>query len=371
MVFPSASLSVSASQIRRIWSLWDLLKFNADILVNRMMDLASIQINDWADPSTKQEVIGELQRIREVCSGLGLPECAEKATRAINYASDHFDKPDGIAALSLDLLHDIQSALSKRQFIYVRADRSNFVDNAMIFGQSVSVAFPDARLDLQEAGNCLAAECNTAAVFHLMRSVEWGLRALAQSVGLISLKKTTKTGKAKYTPISYSQWEDILNQLQDKVDSKLAKTKRGPLKQQLQEFYYPVLQDIRGIRDAWRNHVMHTRADYNRDEAAAIFLHVQRIMVTLAKRLNVPSTSIIKPIIISAEWGIGGSDYVDVTDALRGYVEAGASVLASNRFFSDHYPGRDKHLVVKYRVRANAKTVTRTFAENDPLRFTA
>jgi hypothetical protein len=91
----------------------------------------------------------------------------------------------------------------------------------------------------------------------------------------------------KYTPISYTDWETMLNQLQDKVDSKINKMKRGKRKQAAQEFYYPVLQDIRGIRDAWRNHVMHTRAIYIKEEADAILAHVKRLMALLALKLSV------------------------------------------------------------------------------------
>jgi hypothetical protein len=176
---------------------------------------------------------------------------------------------------------------AKFKFLRVSRDRANYVDNHLaLFGPSVVAAFPSAVPDMREAGNCLAAECNTAAVFHLMRTVEWGLRALCADVGLIRLKSKTKGGKIKYTPISYTDWEHMLSQLQARIDVKLNRIKRGKLKQDAQEFYYPALQDIRGIRDAWRNHVMHTRAEYNHQDADAILRHVERLLTTLAKRIR-------------------------------------------------------------------------------------
>jgi len=60
--------------------------------------------------------------------------------------------------------------------------------------------------------------------------------------------------------VEYSEWETILNQLQDRVHNKIAKIRRGA-KKQSEQFYYPALQDLRGIRDAWRNHTMHTRSE--------------------------------------------------------------------------------------------------------------
>ena len=60
----------------------------------------------------------------------------------------------------------------------------------------------------------------------------------------------------------------------------------GKVKQSAQEFYYPALQDVRGIKDAWRNHVMHTRREYTALEADAILEHVKRLMATLAPKVK-------------------------------------------------------------------------------------
>jgi hypothetical protein len=177
--------------------------------------------------------------------------------------------------------------VDKKKFLYVSPDRAQYLDREDLFGQSVKDAFPSASADLREAGNCLAAECNTAAVFHLMRVVEWGLRALCSDLGLKKVKnKIRRSGRVTYVPIEYSEWERLLDQLQDNVDGKLSRLKRGTSKQELQQFYYPALQDIRGIRDAWRNHVMHTRDEYNREDADAILSHVKRLMIKLSGRVR-------------------------------------------------------------------------------------
>ena len=43
---------------------------------------------------------------------------------------------------------------------------------------------------------------------------------------------------------------------------------------------------IRGFRDAWRNHVMHTRAEYSREDASAVLSHVKRLLQTLAVHIK-------------------------------------------------------------------------------------
>jgi len=94
---------------------------------------------------------------------------------------------------------------------------------------------------------------------------------------------------------------------------------------------------------------MHTRAEYDRKQADEIFGHVGRIMNRLASRVKIQGPKDFIPDIISAKWGVGGNEYRDVTDLLRGYLSAGVRDLrAANEFFVDHYPNRFKHLVVEY-----------------------
>jgi len=124
------------------------------------------------------------------------------------------------------------------KFLYVEHDRREMIDKPTLLGSQVSLVFPNAMADIRDAGNRLAAEFNTAAVFHLMRVVEWGLRYLCASVQLTALKQTTKGGKVKSTPLSYSQWEDMLNQLQLKIDAKLKGTKKVPRNNVIRNFSY-------------------------------------------------------------------------------------------------------------------------------------
>ena len=177
--------------------------------------------------------------------------------------------------------------LQKRRFLFIAPERAAYLDQDALFGKGVFDAFPSARPDIREGGNCLAADCGTAAVFHLMRAVEWGLRALCVDLGFRRLRtKNRKTGKVTYMPLGWTDWETILNQLKAKVTERVGKTKRGPKKQLYQEFYYPALQDIEGIKDAWRNHVMHTRREYTPKGAGDVFDYVRRLLVNLSSRVS-------------------------------------------------------------------------------------
>jgi hypothetical protein len=185
----------------------------------------------------------------------------------------------------------LEQALCLQTYLEVPGAYATYVDNPELFGATVHAAFPAARDDIREAGNCLAADCGTAAVFHLMRAVEWGLRALAEDLGLRRLITHKRSGAVKYVPLPWADWEHILNQVQIRVDKKIDRMRPGPRKQELQEFYGPALQDIRAIKDAWRNHVMHTRRAYTAKDAEGILDHVKRLLVSLAAKLVVEPTS--------------------------------------------------------------------------------
>jgi hypothetical protein len=177
-------------------------------------------------------------------------------------------------------------------FLYIEPDKAKYYQKEDfhkqdLFGEDVSNNFPSARDDIRAAGNCYATDNATACVFHLMRAVEWGFRALCSSLGLKKVRQRYKaTGAISYIPIEYSEWEKLLDQLKPRIDKRIDKIKRGPLKQQEQEFYYPILQDIRGIKDAWRNHIMHARQQYSSEDAKAIFGHVENLMIRLATRIK-------------------------------------------------------------------------------------
>jgi hypothetical protein len=218
--------------------------------------------------------IGLLDNIHEYGKAIGFNHAASKAygVRArLEKFPEEFSGPK-LAVHIEGLKDDLDICMFSHRFIQVESLVRNYLDAVGMFGKIIS-AFPSAKPDIQDAGDCIAVALNTAAVFHLMHVVEWGLRALC-----VNLKVT----KIKKGPMEYATWDDILKKLPDAVDAKVNAMSRGPKKQKAQEFYYPALKEIRGFKDAWRNHIMHTRASYTLEDALAVFSHVQRFMQGLA-----------------------------------------------------------------------------------------
>jgi hypothetical protein len=236
-----------------------------------------------------EKIIQWFRDAEQTCTDVGMENASAKLNLIIQHFESNPKDAKNWSCLAADLrnAHDmIWHDIWQRKFIQVPAEYSEFVNNDLLFGLEVLTAFQEAKADIQQAGNCLATDSGTAAVFHLMRVVEMGLLALCEHLHITRVRRSKKPGKKKYTTITYSQWEKMLGAVHVKVDAKIDRLPPGKRKQDLQEFYYPLLQDLKGFKDAWRNHVMHGRREYPVPEAKIVFEHVKRFMVVLSTRLS-------------------------------------------------------------------------------------
>jgi hypothetical protein len=254
---------------------FDLPRF---IAVHRKIEAARVSLDDKNDPLGENQLSLARELLREVEAYCDDVHFHHANSKAFGIKLDLERTPESftgtkIAAHLEGLKNDLDICMFSHRFVQIVGDRRDYLDAPKLFGKAVLNAFPEIRNDLQEAGNCIAVELNSAGVFHLMRVVEWGLRALC---------KNLKVARIKSGPVEYATWEDILKKLPDAVETKINRLQRGPRKQKAQEFYFSVQKDIRGFKDAWRNHIMHARASYNHEDALAVFSHVQRFMQGLA-----------------------------------------------------------------------------------------
>jgi len=169
----------------------------------------------------------------------------------------------------------IRNDLESCKFVYVPASHESFFEQDKLFGEPVYDKFKSARDDLKCAGNCLAADLHTAAVFHLMRVAERGIRVLAYD-------RRVRFNKG---PIEMQDWKAIIDQLQNEI-SKIGNWMKSPQRAQAEEFYNTALSEFRGFKDAWRNHVMHARRDYGPEDVSSVFSHVNRFMRLLSTRIS-------------------------------------------------------------------------------------
>jgi hypothetical protein len=239
-------------------------------------------------PDGARNLMVEAVRFTEEIVFKDVRDVVEATDSVKHYLADPMANVSGMSAVAQRYTDDILRALNDRKFLRVADSRTEMVDHDHLFGEEVHRAFPSAQWEIREAGNCLAADCNTAAVFHLMRVVEHGLRAFCIDVGMPRIVREFRkvTRSRVYMPVEYGTWDKILNQLNAAIRTKVNTFRRNADKQSAQEFYWPVHQEFEGFKDAFRNHVMHTRSRYSTETADAVFAHVKRFMMLLATRVK-------------------------------------------------------------------------------------
>ena len=168
----------------------------------------------------------------------------------------------------------ISSEIYKHEFVQILPDRKNLFESKELFGPTVATSFPSASVDIKEALDCLAVEANTAAVFHLMRVSEYGLRALAYDRRI----------HVRRGPIELATWEDIIRELEG-AETAIQGYPRAEAREAQLVFYHKVMMEFRAFKNLWRNRVMHTRDLYDRDQAHSALVHVRAFMQELSMRI--------------------------------------------------------------------------------------
>jgi hypothetical protein len=216
--------------------------------------------------------------------------------KAVQSARDSWKRPLIDISAANEIVYrlslDIVNALGNQIFLKVSGDRRNLLLYMQggkphagvlgIFGDSVKNAFNSATSDIIEAGNCLAAECNTAAVFHLMRAAEIALRAIAVDREVEFANK----------PINQQEWGTILGALEGILkqmrleDAK--KWQKPEFKEAQIHFYNDTVQELRAFNEAWRRFIAHADKDafYDRAYAWSVFNHVKEFMQKLSARIS-------------------------------------------------------------------------------------
>jgi HEPN domain-containing protein len=284
----------------KFWSLYDIMKaFKArdlQFLLDEMQEHRQSCDEGKKDPFSKIKPDDFLKMkqwmtdAEALFKSIGLKTAETKVSLTASYLWNIDPAHADFSALSADFrnIHDmLTSDLWHKRFIQIDDAYSVYVNNDVLFGKAVNRAFRRAIPDIREVGNCIAVDCGTAAVFHLMRAVEWSLRALCRHLGFRQIPHTRKPGKRKkYIPIEYNMWERMLDEAHVRVDAKIDKMRPGKKKQDAQQFYYPLLREYKGFKDAWRNHCMHAREEYSTKDAEAIMEHVKKFMTALARKVS-------------------------------------------------------------------------------------
>lgn len=244
-------------------------------VMRRLADCENLMLtaqNFWADPGNVQAVVHYLNRIRTSCGTLGMVGIIKHIDRTIVAAGK---APTSTACASLakkyvdEVLTRLEDDLVEHKFLYVQPSKLPYYMNQSLFGDPVNAKFSSVRGDIEEAGTCFAVGRNTAVVFHLMRVMEAGLRALAKEL------------KAKFSPDG--PWGEILRNMKEPIENMPHKT-RGQKKRKAD--FSAAHAHLDSVKLAWRNDVMHPKESYKEEEAQQLLYNVRSFMQHLTEILK-------------------------------------------------------------------------------------
>jgi hypothetical protein len=257
------------------------------------------------DAREKKTALDLLAKTRTHCHRLRLDHSLPQIARVERDFHSHLEgafPSYSDAALHLrNLWNTIQEDLREKRFAFIA--KSEFFEQDNVFGHEVSQAFPSALGDIRATGNCIAADLHTAAIFHLMRVAELGMRALAKHLK-VTVKKTRKAKAALLcqgcstpitaavpasstkVPLDYAMWEEVLAALSKKVLGIKSTVKKGTQRDELFEFYNGLIIELNAFKDLWRNPVSHCRRTFEEAHVDQAYPHVKDFMMRLSTKVR-------------------------------------------------------------------------------------
>ncbi|MCK9495040.1 MAG: hypothetical protein M0R75_06020 [Dehalococcoidia bacterium] len=252
----------------------DMLRFHAAAFAASMSALsrmtAFIALDEWdsVEDSEIEKVVADIEKaVKELPHSRAIPLQIERIHNLLNMGADR----KSVSLLLRELHENILAEMSGSWFLVIPDYQRHFYEQHFpLFGVEVEEAFPEALFDIAAAGRCLALGESTACVFHLMRVLEKGLHQLAREVDVPMGER-----------IEYEQWHVVIDQITATIE-KMKALPKSPEKLHRLQRYSDVAIEFRLFKEAWRDHVAHSRARYDSQEAARIWRGVRDFMRSLA-----------------------------------------------------------------------------------------
>src|SRR5579872_763929 len=268
----------------RLVSLWDIVKlFRLDeyhegydrfqeliFAIDGEMIQGNLQVTDAQRRAFKEVLL----LLKDQCEKLALDDSIHvMIARAIGLS-----ELEGVSkAILAERLQSINFLFGTRcdrhKFFTLTESESLKFENSKLFGNAVAAAFPSEEFtyEVKEVGSCFALGRYTATVFHLMRVLEKGLKALANELTV-----------PFSTPFDYLNWQNIIESIECEIKN-LEKLKAGKYKADTLKAYSEIAKQFRYFKDAWRNGVAHSRETYTKVQARSILAHVGEFMNDIVK----------------------------------------------------------------------------------------
>lgn len=279
---------------RRLWSVLDMERFYTGRFMaaiaqyNRVVGLllSSADGAERHSPPNEYQTTSlraALDGIRQTIQGVPLSEViVGDLARTQSYFNDDSTMPSVESAVYItkSFLENMETELRTHLFLFVPSSRkAMFTKPEEWFWGDVKQRVRGAESDIEEACRCHALDRSTAAVSHLMRAAEIGLRALGKTANITVQKK------ARTVPLMWADWQDLITAIRAKKVTGL-QTARGPKRDAELDFYQGALGEFESFKDVYRHHVMHARKTYQDADAEHVMFYVRGFMRRLAPRIR-------------------------------------------------------------------------------------
>jgi hypothetical protein len=261
----------------KLWSLLEIMKpLSAAVLltdIRAMETVITARPGGQLSEASRTKAQSVFVDVVQDCAELGLTASrisAEKVVRLVNIGGCQFDE---FRRLVVELQDRIIDEMRAPRFFSLSDEEAEYYNNPRSGWGITLDRFPSALFDVEEAGKCYAFGRGTACVFHLMRVLELGLRALGAS-----LKDPT------LDPARNPSWQAILS----KGDKELLKpiASRRSEWQVDEAFFSTAHANLRTVQYAWRNPTMHIERTYTDEEAKEVINSTRAFMRHLATKLS-------------------------------------------------------------------------------------
>lgn len=292
MTIPITPAQFDGFRPGRLWSLWKIMKHFATLadllrrLWNWEIDL-SARRNVPLDLESAENLRGvtskDLHRITkllgEIKSALGYMEW-ESAHDRITLIFRKLQPGITVDELHIEiegLNHTIREELRRRWFCYLPQTKAQRQRSGESEWALTIKSFQASEMEIKAALSCYATGNDTAAVFHLMRVAEIGLRALA---------KERKVTLSKSKPIEWGTWQEIITALETEVRKIGTTNKAGAAKDRALAFYSGAIADLNAFKDEYRNQVMHLRVMYDEHQSLRTIERVHAFMQRISAKID-------------------------------------------------------------------------------------
>jgi len=274
---------------RRRISLWDMIQFFAGDFAllqslkstkHTLTVLKEVNPADIPDEKKRTQLVDILTKLSSLWVKIDLIGEVEMIQNVIHHLENapYKNYSEVTEAIGM-IISKTQTELEVRSFAYIPFDKDQYFEGDKLFGDDVKRACSEEiNAHIKDSGNCLAADLNTAAVFHLMLVAEFGMRALATQLKV----------KIKNTPTKEAGWAKLIEGIKKKIEIRTAKNEKKQSKKEREflKFCRLANEQIFFFKEIWRDNTMHAQVRFNESEALGVFERVKKLMQLLAKRIS-------------------------------------------------------------------------------------